>query len=754
MADKFQLKALITGVDKLSPTLTGIRRNVASFRKQLNSSGLGNIGFGDVIRGGAFAAPFVAGTRAAIDYESAMADVKKVVNFDSPEQFKQMSKDVLDLSEDLPMAANGIAAIVAAGGQASIPREELKAFAVDAVKMGIAFDQTAEQSGEMMAKWRTSFKMTQPEVVALADKINYLSNTGPATAQQVSDIVTRIGPLGAIAGLASGQIAAMGATLAGVGVPSEVAATGMKNFMLALTKGGAATKQQAQAFKSLRLDVKQVSKGMQTDAQGTIENVLGRIAQVDPAKQAGLLTQLFGTESVSAIAPMLTNLDLLKRNFRSVADVAEYTGSMEQEYASRSATTANAIQLMQNRVTRLGIEIGGVLLPPLNDALAVIGPLISQVTSLAAAHPELIKGVLGAGIAFGVLRLAVVGMTVAMKIFSAVTLMSPVGLFIRGLALAAGVLIANWSAVAPYFQVLWDKIKGPALAAWELFKTFASYTPIALITDNWGPLTEFFKALWGVVVALSVPAMDFLKVMFDWSPMGMIVKNWEPISAWFKNLWEKLRPIIEPMMKLFGGGGDGGEGLVQTATARANEFAEAQRQRNAGVGGGTGQFLQADAAQAVRTQQALRNQAQGGADVSQLLRSPAQVPMDMSKMLLQPTPQEVGTSQMLRQPVEGKSELTPFSRRTDQSQPVNLLSGMPEPVTPGGVLNRPMQFAAPGSLPQQTAENNRTQLKGDLNIRFTDAPPGMRVDEPKTNQPGLSVKPSVGYRTVGSGGSQ
>lgn len=62
--------------------------------------------------------------------------------------------------------------------------------------MGIAFDQTADQSGEMMAKWRTSFKLTQPEVVALADKINYLSNTGPASAQQISDIVTRIGPLG------------------------------------------------------------------------------------------------------------------------------------------------------------------------------------------------------------------------------------------------------------------------------------------------------------------------------------------------------------------------------------------------------------------------------------------------------------------------------------------------------------------------------------------------------------------------------
>ncbi len=700
MSEKFQLKALITGVDKLSPTLQGIRKNVSGFRKQIESSGLGSISFGDVLEGGAFAAPFVMGAQAAIEFESAMADVKKVVQFETPEQFQQMNKEVLDLSETMPMAAAGIATIFAAGGQAGFARGELKAFARDAVKMGVAFDQTADQSGEMMAKWRTSFKLTQPEVVALADKINYLSDNGPATAQQISDIVTRIGPLGEIAGLASGQIAAMGATLAGVGVPSEVAATGMKNFMLALTKGGAATKQQAMAFKAIRLDANQLAEQMQTDAQGTIENVLDRIAQVDPSKQAGLLTQLFGSESVTAIAPMLTNLGLLKQNFRNVGGDAAYAGSMNQEYANRSATTSNALLLLNNRVTLLGVEVGGVLLPHLNEALVVLGPLISQFSALAKEHPAVIKGVLGAGIAFGVLRLAVVGITLAMRVLSAVMTMSPVGLIVRGIALAAGLLIAHWSAVAPYFQAVWEKIKAPTLAAWDLFKAFVGYTPLGLIIANWGPLTEFFKALWGVTVALSTPLMDFLKVMFDWSPLGLVVKHWEPISAWFKGLWDRLKPIIEPMMKFFGGG-DSGEGLIQTATAKANRFAEAQRQRNAGEGGGTGLYLQADAARTVRVQQALRNHAQGGVSVSKLLRRP------------------------------------------DQTSVLGA---------PGSLVSRPGQLAASGSLIQQLADNNRTQLKGDLNIRFTDAPAGLRVDEPKTNQPGLSVKPSVGYRTVGSGG--
>ena len=336
MADKFQLKALITGVDRLSPMLAGVQKNAMALRKKLGKSGLGNISFGEIATGGAIAAPFIAGVKAAMEFESRMADVKKVVDFDSPAQFKQMGKDVLELSTRLPMAAEGIAQIVAAGGQAGIPRAELMGFASDAVKMGVAFDQTAEESGKMMATWRTAFRMGQADVVTLADKINYLGNTGPASTKQISAIVTQIGPLGEVAGMASGQIAAMGATLAGVGIAEEVASTGMKNFMLTLTSGAAATKKQQETFRALRLDSRAVAKGMQQDAQGTIMRVLTAVSQVEKSQQASVLTQLFGKESIGAIAPMLTNLELLRENFGKVGDATKYAGSMNKEYAARA----------------------------------------------------------------------------------------------------------------------------------------------------------------------------------------------------------------------------------------------------------------------------------------------------------------------------------------------------------------------------------------------------------------------------------
>lgn len=513
MADKFQLKALITGVDKLSPMLAGIQKKAGSFRKQLEKSGLGKVSFGEAIAGGALAAPFITGVKAAIAFESKMADVKKVVDFDKGlegVQLAALNKEVLDLADVLPMAASGIAEIYAAGGQSGIARTELQAFATDAIKMGVAFDQTAAESGGMMATWRASFKLGQSGVVELADKINHLGNNGKATAKQISGVVTRIGALAGVAGLSTGQVSALGASMITMGVGEEVASTGIKNFIGALNKGGAATKAQATTFKALRLDSKQLAKGMQTDAQGTMVKVLKAIGKVDKDKQFATLTTIFGEESAAAIAPLLTNLDLLEKNFRLVSDATEYSGSMQKEYAARAATTENNLKILTQRATRLGIAVGNALLPPFNDFMAVLGPVITGVADLAAANPWLVKAVLGAAVGFGVLRLAVMGGIAAMKLFAVVSSLvakHPIALAIRGLALLAGVVIANWGTVGPFFGKL-------------------------------------FSGLWKVVKFVG----SGIKGVFE-GVVRQIKKAWEPLEAWFKEMWGKIEPILKPIIE-------------------------------------------------------------------------------------------------------------------------------------------------------------------------------------------------------------
>lgn len=462
------------------------------------------MGLGMVAAGTAAGAPIVMATKQAMTLESAMADVRKVVDFPTPEAFNKMSNDILEMSTRIPMTAEGIAQIVAAAGRANVPREELMKFAEDAAKMGVAFDSTAEDAGNTMAKWRTAFGLPQDGVVALADQINALTNSFGGNVGAVTDMVTRIGPLGKVGGLAAAQIASMSQVLSSVGVESEIGATGIKNMMLALTKGTSATKSQQAAFKALGLDAVQMSKDMQKDAGGAITNVLERIQKLPKEAQAGMLTELFGSESVAAIAPMLTSLDQLKTNFAMVGDRSKYAGSMNKEFLSAIATTEGATGLAGNALSALNITMGQFLLPTIVKVSGYVSKAAVAVRGWAQEHPVLAKGIMifmGAGAALLIL--------------------------LGGLALAFAALTA---AAAPLGIAL-----GPLLL---IVAAIAAVAAAAyLIYDNWGAISAWFGGLWEGLKAMVSGAISFLiNAFLTFSPLGLLIRAFMPALAYLQSL--------------------------------------------------------------------------------------------------------------------------------------------------------------------------------------------------------------------------
>lgn len=456
---------------------------------------------------------------AAVKFESSMADVRKVVDFDSPEQFKQMGKDILDLSTRIPMAAEGLAQIVAAGGQSGIARDELLGFAESAAKMGVAFDITAEQAGDMMAKWRTAFKMGQSDVVKLADKINFLGNTTAASAPLISDVVTRIGPLGSVGGVASGEIAALGASLVGSGVTSEIAATGIKNLILALVSGESATKSQNEAFAALGLNAVDMAKYMQKDARGAILSVLEAVQRLDKEQQASVMAELFGKESISAIAPLLSNLDALKTNFDAVSDASKYAGSMEKEFQTRAETTANAMELMNNSIYRTKVAIGQGLLPAIAPVASVVADAATAVGNFATEYPNLTGAVLGGtGALFGVAAAASAFMWALngarLALFGAKTAFG-----IAGAALGKyNVLIKTGTALTYGWNL-----------AGRLFNS-----GLAITGNMFKGLGVGAMKLWGILLANPWIALATVAVGAAW----MIYKNWDTVKEWFTTLWD------------------------------------------------------------------------------------------------------------------------------------------------------------------------------------------------------------------------
>lgn len=494
---------------------------VASMRNNVQRSMMGAI-----TAGSALAGPVVSAGMAAVNFESAMADVRKVVDFETPEQFNDMKNDIVGLTQVLPMAAEDIAKIVAAGGQSGIAKEDLLSFAESAAKMGVAFDITADEAGEMMAKWRTAFRMNQEEVVDLADKINYLGNNTAASAPKISDVVRRIGPLGDVGGVASGEIAALGASMVGAGIESEVAATGIKNMILGLVAGEGATKSQAGAFIRLGLDATDMAKRMQTDAKGAIIDVLSRIKDLDKYEQASLLKDLFGSESLSAISPLLSNLDNLQKNMDLVADKSKYTGSMQAEFAARCETTANALQLAKNSVMAMGIAIGNNFLPYLKTAAGYVSETAKQMAAWANENPTTVTTILTVVAAVGT---AIVGFT--------------------------GLAYVVLSVIYPFMQLhkMYQTIKASTIAAELAQKAFnltalsnpylwiaiAVVAACLIIYANWDSITSFMSSAWQSTCSI---------VTTLWNGFCNFMSSaWEMLKAGvtgFINLWVNLPSYI------------------------------------------------------------------------------------------------------------------------------------------------------------------------------------------------------------------
>lgn len=534
---KLTSQLIISLVDGVTAPSRAIAKTVGNLRNQLelNNQKLAAmrgqmvetaaIGYG-LYR--AIRAPVVA----AIEFESAMADVRKVVDFGTPEAFNQMSSDIVEMSTVLPMAANDIAAIVAAAGQANVASNELLPFAEMAAKVGIAFDMAAGDVGTALAKIKTQLNYSVEQTGALADAINYLSNTSAAAAPDIVEYMKRVASTGEMYGFTADQTAAIGAAMIAAGAEAEVAATSFRNVGKALSKGGSATKRQAAAFQRLGLDVTEVAKRFNEDATGTLREVITRINELPEHLRANALSEIFGDEA-RALAPLVGQIELYDKALAGVAQQATYLGSSQKEYEARAATTANNMQLFRNKVEAAQIAIGSALLPALNDVMDALGPVVLRIADFAEANPRLTQSIIALTAGLVGLKVAALAARFAFLWMRGSALMAAIGGLQALQGVMAGARIALLSVLNPMRLVRGAMVA--LRAAFLLSGIGAVIAAIALgglwIYNNWANIGEAFAAF----------KKAFLKAIKP------IEKTLEPVTELFSGLLEFVGGLVRPI---------------------------------------------------------------------------------------------------------------------------------------------------------------------------------------------------------------
>ena len=582
MSNKLAIGLVITA--GVSGAIKGIQGVCSSFKILRNESLKTTQKMGALVKTGmaslgtlASSATAVAGTirglaDPAIKFESAMADVKKVVNFDTPEQFKEMGNDILKLTRTIPMAGEEIAAIVAAGGQSGVARENLLGYAKDAATMGVAFDMAAGDAGEAMATMANVLGKPITEMAQFGDVINHLSDNANSKAKDIVNVITRVGSDTRMLGLSEKQSAALGSTFLSMGKAPELAAQAVKGMSSAFLqlKAGAHEKE----LKQLGFTTKSFAAAMNKDAQGAISSFIEKVKKMPKDKQYPLLAKVFGKQYADDILLLAQNTGEYNRQLGLLQETdangnLKYIGSMQREFENRSNTTENKLTKLKNSLTEIAEKIGEAFLPVITSFVENITPVIYSITEWVDTNPQLMEWVLtiGGGISAvvgGLLTLhsafsfvaagllpfikagKFLGVFLGKFLFSAISKLSlglgyligyvikgammfgkailimsralltnPIGLIITGIAVAAYLIYENWAKVGPWFSELWGKVSGVFSNAWNGITNFCS--------TAWTNISNFFTSGIGNITA----------TILNWSPLGLFYQILQPVLNLF-----------------------------------------------------------------------------------------------------------------------------------------------------------------------------------------------------------------------------
>lgn len=509
MADKFELKALITAVDKLSPTLKAQMKVLNSWKRQFESAGKGGLAMG-----AGLAAGMAVQVKAFADVENAQVGLMNTLMNKNGVAggFEQISKMAVELGNQLPgttadfmnMASQlkglGVDANTIAGGA-------LKATAYLAV-VGERFHVTYEDAAETVGKVGNALGVAAKDLVPFADLIQRTLHLGvklPELQYAMAKVAPVMKTLRQQGIGAATDLVPLSAMLIQMGFAGETAGTGIEKVINGAIKAG--------KFKDIPTLVKDLEKFGQSPA---------------PERLAKFM-KLFGEEG-ARVAMVIS-----AGGYGNMIKRMEQQASLQQRINNSLGTLTNLWEAATGTFTNAMAAFGEVYSPDLKALAASINDVSAGLMDWAKANGPTIKTALALAGGVVVMKLSMLalagaagGLSVAMKILNGTMKLNPFMLLLQGLLIAVPLIIENWDWVVENVGGAIDKL-------------------VKVIGSAWNGAVATLKQGWDNFVAFLKPGIDTVKFLFD-SVGDAVLKFVDIYIDGFKKL------INNPITKLIGQG--------------------------------------------------------------------------------------------------------------------------------------------------------------------------------------------------------
>ncbi|WP_425383483.1 phage tail tape measure protein [Wolbachia endosymbiont (group A) of Melieria omissa] len=433
--------------------------------------------------------------KVAIDFESAMADVTKVVDFKKgTDEATKFAKKLKEMSRTIPLSAAELAQIAASGSQLGIKKEDLFMFTETVAKMSTAFDMSAEQAGDSIAKLSNVYGIDVSKMEHVGNVINHLSDNTAAKARDMVEALAIVGGTAKQFGLDLEKTSSLANAFISLGKTPEKAATAINALLSKLQTAEEQGGDFKAALEQMGITAEEIVQRISENGEEALLYFFQTLKKMDNQERSTILMKLFGHEYQDDIALLAGSFNKYEDAIRLLADTEEYKSSLQKEFQNRVDTTASKLRLLRNAIAEVGMNLGSVMLPTLKSIAEFLQEKTRSIALFAEKYPTLTKAIMGTIAALISLKILVVGLgygftflastvlglrakilatfsfllatvfpavITGLRAITLAVMSNPIGLLITGLVTGAALVITNWQKVKDFFSSFWKSLIKP-----------------------------------------------------------------------------------------------------------------------------------------------------------------------------------------------------------------------------------------------------------------------------------------------------